>query len=95
VVERKISATIGHYVRAFQGCQAVSSLLNDFSYEIHNRAKPPENTAKTRCSCKSQGGGQSLSLRKKLSCFEFQARRFAPSQRHGFGGPLVANFLSA
>ena len=34
--EHKISTTIGHYVRGFQGCQAVSKVLTLFSYDFIN-----------------------------------------------------------
>jgi len=30
--ENKISTTIGHYVRGFQGCQAVSDSINSFFF---------------------------------------------------------------
>jgi hypothetical protein len=32
--EHKISTTIGHYVRGFQGCQAVSNSINSFFFGI-------------------------------------------------------------
>jgi hypothetical protein len=32
VSEHKISTTIGHYVRGFQGCQAVSNSINSFFF---------------------------------------------------------------
>ena len=45
VARDKISTTIGHYVRGFQGCQAVSNLLTLFSLEIYSLSKTSKNKA--------------------------------------------------